>query len=91
MTTITEITELKADMDAKFDRVYDQLAELSTEFNGFREDVRADMNGVREEVNEIREDMNGFRENVNERLDGMDAKLDLLLKAQGIEPGAEVG
>ena len=73
MTTITEITELKAEMDAKFDRAYDQVAELSTELNGFRED------------------MNGFRENVNERLDGMDAKLDLLLKAHGIEPSAEVG
>ena len=63
MTTITEITELKAEMDAKFDRAYDQVAELSTELNGFREDV-------------------------NERLDGMDAKLDLLLKAHGIEPSA---
>ena len=40
MTTITEIAELKAEMDAKFDRVYDQLAELSTEFHGFREDMR---------------------------------------------------
>ena len=74
MTTITEITELKSEMDAKFDRAYDQVAELSTELNGFREDVR--------------EDMNGFRENVNERLDAMDAKLDLLLKANGIEPSA---
>ena len=63
MTAITEITELKAEMDGKFDRACDQVAELSTELNGFREDV-------------------------NGRLDAMDAKLDLLLKAHGIEPSA---
>lgn len=39
MTTITEITELKAEMDAKFDKVFDQIAELHSEMNGRFEDV----------------------------------------------------
>ena len=39
MTTIAEITELKAEMDAKFDRVFDQIAELHSEMNGRFEDV----------------------------------------------------
>ena len=41
MTTITEISELKAEMDAKFDRVFDELAKLATDVNGQLEDVNA--------------------------------------------------
>lgn len=47
MATMTEISELRADMDAKFDKVFDLLAENASELNGFKEDF----NGFREEVN----------------------------------------
>jgi len=41
VTTKTEISELKDEMDAKFDKVFDELAELKMDMNGFREDVNA--------------------------------------------------
>ena len=47
MTTLTEISELKAEMDTKFDRVFDELAKLATDVNGRLEDV----NGQLEDVN----------------------------------------
>ena len=58
MTTLTEISELKAEMDAKFDRVFDELAKLATDVNGQLEDVRGQIT-----------DVNGRLDNVNAKLD----------------------
>ena len=74
MTTLTEISELKAEMDAKFDRVFDELAKLATDVNGQLEDVRGQI-----------ADMHGQIAGVNGRLDNVNAKLDKLLKAHGID------
>ena len=70
MTTLTEISELKAEMDAKFDRVYDQIAELQTDVKGLGEDVKA---------------INGRLDTMDGKLDKLTANVGLLLKAQGIE------
>ncbi len=53
MTTITEISELKADMDAKFDKVFDLLAENASELNGFREDVNAKFEDVNAKLDRL--------------------------------------
>ena len=72
MTTLTEITKLKAEMDAKFDKVFAQIADLQGETNGLRHDMDE-----------------GFAA-VHGRLDTMDRKLDLLIRAHGIDDTAAV-
>ena len=50
MTTITEISELKAEMDAKFDRVFQQIADLHGEMNGRFEDIGRDMQAMNRKI-----------------------------------------
>lgn len=74
MTTLTEISELKTEMDAKFDRVFDQIAELQTETNGLRHDMDEGFAAV-----------NGRLDQMDGKLDKLTANVGLLLKAQGID------
>ena len=84
MTTITEVSDLKADMDAKFQKVYDQLAELATDVNGLGVDVsglRVDVSGLKEDVKAV----NGRLDTMDTKLDKLTINMDKMLKANGID------
>ena len=60
MTTLTEIAELRAEMDAKFERVYGELAEIKSEQHGMAEDIK-----------ELRQEMHQNLQEINSKLDSI--------------------
>jgi hypothetical protein len=76
MTTLAEITELKTEMDAKFDKVYAELAEIKTELHGQGKDVKG-----------LRADMEGGFQSVNAKMDKLDQNIGRLLEFHGIANG----
>ena len=79
MTTLTEITELRTEMDAKFERVYGDITELKGELHGVAQDVK-------ELRQEVRQDIKG----INAKLDRLEtdvAAILVILKQQ--PPGGQ--
>ena len=81
MTTMTEISELKTHFDAKFDNVFGKVADLEAEMDGLRKDVNGRFDAMDGRLGK----MDGRFDDVDVRLNQMDRKIDLLLKAHGIE------
>jgi len=73
--TILTLMERLNSMQEVMDRRHIETQELFTtvraDINGVRDDingVRADMNGFRDDINAVRDDMNGFRDDINQRM-----------------------
>ena len=68
MTTLTEIAELRTEMDAKFERVYGDTAKLKGELHGVAQDVK-------ELRQEVRQDVKG----INSKLDQLEMDVAAIL------------
>ena len=81
MTTLTEIAELRTEMNAKFERVYDEMAEFKGELHGVAQDLKELRQEVRQDIKEVRQDINGVRQDVKgvrQDVKGINSKLDQL-------------
>ena len=76
MTTPSEITELHTEMNAKFERVYDDVAELKSEFHGMAKDVA----GLKTDVAAIKQRLDLEFGDVHQNMSKLNEKLDRLLE-----------